>query len=204
MFHRRQQRLRVLEELERRVRAFRTDEDLYPLRVPREPVPLPEVITQALPDNPAAFDARTLRQRTLLRLEWEDGSVWELWVLVLPSGLKLFCDSGEEEARVLASGGRRASDETDRQFLQLLAESAGARFGIELSGGAPSRVRTPLGDREFLVDLFVELFEVAGAEDSVRRALVQARALTRSGHAEADRDFHHDVASWLDQALGPA
>jgi hypothetical protein len=195
MFIQRQQRLRVLEELERRARGFRTDQDLYPLRVPREPLPLREVIDRAL-DGRVAFDPLTLRQRMLLRLDWADGSSWELWVLVLPSGLKLFCDSGEEEPRVLASGGRHASDETDRQFLQMLAESGGQRFGIEMSGGAPARVRTPMIDRELLVDLFVDLFEVAGAEESVRDAV------GRSPASPSDiSDFRGDVERWLSQAL---
>lgn len=186
----------MLEELERRAKGFRTDEDLYPLRVPREPLRVRDAIARALPDAHEAFDPLALRQRTLLRLEWDDGSAWELWVLRLPSGLKLFCDSGEEEPHVLASGGRRASGETDRQFLQLLAESGGQRFGIEMSGGAPARVRTLLTDREFLVDLFVELFEVAGEEDSVRRAL----ALSHDRPPVND-DFRADVDRWLSDVL---
>lgn len=196
MFIQRQHRLHVLEELERRAKGFRTDEELYPLRVPREPLPLRTAIERALPDAHAAFDPLSLRQRTLLRLEWADGSSWELWVLVLPSGLKLFCDTGEEEPHVLASGGRQASDETDRQFLQLLAASAGQRFGIEMAGGAPARVRTPLTDREFLVDLFVELLEVAGAEASVRDFLD-----VPPSSPSASPDFRADVERWLSQAV---
>jgi hypothetical protein len=196
MFVKRQQRVRVLEELERRAKAFRTDEDLYPLRVPREPLPLAGLIEQALPEQHAAFDPLSLRQRTLLHLAWDDGSAWELWVTVLPSGLKLFCDSGEEEPRVLASGGRHASEETDRQFLELFSESAGSRFGIEMEGGAPSRVRTSLTDRDFLTDLFVNLFEVAGAEESVRRALAQEHGRPPDGS-----DFRADVEIWLSDAL---
>lgn len=195
MFIHRQQRLRVLEELERLAKGFRTDEDLYPLRVPREPLPLPGAIDRAAPDADAAFDPLVLRQRTLLQLEWQDGSTWQLWVTVLPSGLKLFCDSGEEEPHVLASGGRHSGDETDRQFLQMLAESAGQRFGIELSGGAPARVRTPLTDRDFLVNLFVELFEVAGAEESVRHTLASP------ARSSGSPDFRGDVERWLSHAL---
>ncbi len=186
----------MLEELERRAKGFRTDEDLYPLRVPREPLRLRDAIARALPDSHEVFDPLALRQRALLRLEWDDGSAWELWVLMLPSGLKLFCDAGEEEPHVLASGGRHAGNETDRQFLQLLAESGGQRFGIEMSGGAPARVRTPLTDREFLVDLFVELFEVAGEEASVRRALAQPH-----GRPPERGDFRADVDRWLSRVL---
>jgi hypothetical protein len=81
-------------------------------------------------------------------------------------------------------------------FLQLLAESAGEIFGIEMSGGAPARVRSSISDRDFLVDFFVNLFEVTGAEASVRAAIsVPARA---TGH-----DFQHDVEEWLAVVLKP-
>jgi hypothetical protein len=189
-------RVRVLEALERRAKGFRTDEDLYPLRVPREPLPLSTAIE---PDDRPNFDALSLRSRTLLALEWEDGSRWEAWVLVLPSGLKLFCDSGEEEAHVLASGGRHASDETDRQFLQLLSESAGERFGIEMAGGAPARVRCAIVDRDFLVDVFTNLFEVTTTESSVRQRL--AAAGQRADETPEGTDFRAAVDRWLDLAL---
>ncbi len=163
-------RLRVLEALEQRVKQFRTREDLYPLRVPRDPISLDEVIVQALPDDHCGFDPATLRSRTLLTMQW--GTLtWEAWVITLPSGVKLYCDSDVEETRVLASGGRNAGDESDRLFLQLLSESGGEEFGIEMSGGAPSRVRSSINDRAFLVELFVNLFEVTNAEASVRHAV---------------------------------
>ena len=199
MFVDRQSRLKVLEALERIAKTFRTDEDLYPIRVPREPVSLPEFIDRALASSTRGFDPLSLRQRTLLHLTWDDGSTWEAWVVVLPSALKLFCDSGDEESRVLASGGRHANDETDRQFLQLLSESAGERFGIEMSGGAPTRLRTSIRDREFLVDTFVELFEVTQAEDSVLASLPSSsRDVLHSGDG---RDFRAAVEVWLDRAL---
>ena len=199
MFVDRQTRLKVLEALERSAKTFRTDEGLYPIRVPREPVSLPEFIDRAVAGSTRGFDPLSLRQRTLLHLTWDDGSTWEVWVVVLPSGLKLFCDSGAEAPRVLASGGRHASDETDRQFLRLLSESAGERFGIEMSGGAPSRLRTSIRDREFLVDAFVELFEVTQAEDSVLALLPSSsRDVLNAGDG---RDFRAAVEAWLDRAL---
>jgi hypothetical protein len=197
MVPRRQLRVRVLEALDRRARQFRAREELWPLRVPREPVLLDDVIEQALPDDCRAFDITTLRSRAVLRLDWTDGSFWELWMIVLPSGLKLFCDSGDEESRVLASGGFHAGDESTRMFLQLLAESAGQHFGIEMSGGAPSRVRSSITDRDFLLDVFVNLFETTGAEDSVHEQLA-ARALRQRQAAD---DFRTDVESWLDLTL---
>jgi hypothetical protein len=196
-------RLRVIEVLERRAKQFRTREELYPCRIPHEPVPFTEVIEAALPEDAHRFDPLRLRSRTLLHLGWDDGSSWEVWILMLPSGLKLFCDSGAEEPRILASGGRHASAETDRQFLTLLAESGGEHFGIEMSGDAPTVVRSSIPDREFLVDLFVELFEVTHNEASVRERVQHRRRpasdLQLSG---AERhDFRTDVEAWLESAL---
>jgi hypothetical protein len=199
MFIHRQRRAHVLETLERRAKEFRTDEDLYPLRVPRGPLPFADVVEQALPDDAGHFDPLTLRSRTLINLEWRDGSTWEAWVLMLPSGLKLFCDVGEEDAHVLASGGRHAGDETDRQFVELLFGSAGERFGIEMSGGAPSRVRCSISDRAFLVDAFTNLFEVTRVEESVRRYLGEGRH--RGSGRSNGADFRTDVESWLALAL---
>ncbi len=199
MFVDRQSRLKVLEALERSAKTFRTDEDLYPIRVPREPVSLPDLIDRALAGSTRGLDPLSLRQRTLLQFTWDDGSTWEVWVVVLPSGLKLFCDAGDEEPRILGSGGRHANEETDRQFLQLLSESAGERFGIEMSGGAPSRLRTSIRDREFLVDTLVELFEVTHAEGSVLAQLPSsAQGALRSGDGT---DFRNAVDQWLDQAM---
>ena len=173
----RQPRIRVLEGLERHAKQFRSREDLWPLRVPGEPVRLDDVIEEALGNGAQLFDTRTLRSRTLLHLSWDDGGSWDAWVIALPSKAKLYCDSDDEETRVLASGGRNEGEESDRVFLQLLAESAGQLFGIEMSGGAPSRVRSSIADRAFLVEFFVNLFEVIGAEGSVRAAIARAQPL---------------------------
>ena len=196
----RQKRVRVLETLERRARQFRSRQELWPLRVPREPVPLEDVIHEALPAEHRAFPTITLRSRTLLSLEWEDGGRWDAWVVALPSGLQLYCDSNGEE-RILASARRDAEGgDVDRFFLELLADSAGEHFGIETSGAAPSRVRSSLTDRAFLVEVFLNLFEVAGAEESVRGQLRAGEH--RPAPADADgRDFRNDVERWLDAAM---
>ena len=173
MHFQRQLRLRVLEALEDAAKQFRTREELFPIRIPREPIRLDDLVERALGDDHRSFDPSSIRARTLLRLEWDDGSLWEAWVIMLPSQLRLFCDSGAEETRVLASGGRNAGDETDRQFLMLLSESAGETFGIEMAGGAPTRVRSSIADRAFLVDVFVNLFEVRAMESEIRRDLVE-------------------------------
>ena len=204
---RRQLRVRVLEALERRTRQFRSREELWPVRVPREPLALDEVIEQALPDDHRDFDPVTLRSRTLLHLEWGPAAQhqraeaeWDAWVIALPSGLKMYCDSDDEETRILASGGRNAGDETDRLFLQLLSESAGQHFGIEMSGGAPTRVRSSIADREFLVDMFVNLFEMTHAEDSVRQALAEREPPTHDSDPRGS-DFRTDVERWLGHVL---
>lgn len=192
----RQLRVRALEALDARVKQFRPREELWPLRVPHEPILLDDILDRAIPGERGALDPATLRSRTLLILEWDDGSRWEAWMTVLASGFKLYCDTSDDETRLLASGGRNEGDESDRVFLELLAESAGRHFGIEMSGGAPSVVRSVIADREFLTELFVNLFEMTGAEASVRDQLPD--------HAEAPdggRDFRTDVEQWLERAL---
>jgi hypothetical protein len=198
MMKRRQHRLRVFEALQARVRQFRIREELWPLRAPSEPVPLADVIAEALGDDSRGFNPIWLRARTLLSFEWADGSRWDAWVAVLPDGLKVYCDTGDDESRVLASGGRNVGDESDRAFVQLLAESAGSHFGIEMSGGPPIRVRSSIADRAFLVEQFVNLFEVAGMERAVRDDL---RERGRAAAADRDGDFQLDVDRWLDAVL---
>ena len=190
MIEQRQFRMRVLAALEQRAKGFRSREEIWPLRTPGEPLRLEDVVEEALGEGGARFDARSLRARTLLHLAWDDGAEWDAWVIALPSKAKLYCDSDHEETRVLASGGRNEGEESDRIFLQLLAESGGELFGIEMSGGAPARVRSSIADRAFLVEFFVNLFEVIGAEESVRAGIAQL--VRGDGH-----DFQHDVEEWL-------
>ncbi|MBA3887562.1 MAG: hypothetical protein H0X67_17800 [Acidobacteria bacterium] len=197
-FAARQARLRVMTLAESYARRFGSDENTWPIRVPREPLSLEHLVREALPEDHSRFDVRSLRGRTLLNFAWDAGGEWELWTMTLPSGLKLFCDAGADETRILASGGRHASDDTDRLFLTLLAESGGERFGIEMSGGAPTAIRTAVEDREQLVDFFLHLFEVTGAEASVRAQLDHAGVALEPGPAGAD--FRETVASWLDMA----
>ena len=156
------------------------------------------MLRQSIAEDARRFDVTTLKSRSLLSLEWPDGSRWEAWVVVLPSGLKIYCDTGEDETRVLASGGRNEGDESDRAFLELFAESAGGHFGIEMAGGAPRSVRSPI-DREFLVDWFLDLFEVTGSEESVRAQLPEHPG--SDGVSAGGRDFRADVEIWLAAAL---
>jgi hypothetical protein len=193
-FSQRQFNARVLETLEARVKQFRGREELWPLRVPSEPILLADVLEEALGEDRGRFDPTALRTRTLLQLEWDADTAWDVWMIALPSKTKVYFDSDGHETRVLASGGRNEGDENDRVFLQLLAETAGSAFGIEFSGGAPSRVRSSISDRAFLVDFFVNLFEVTGDEESVRAAIPH--------HAPTDgRDFQQDVEEWLKTTL---
>ena len=198
----RQQRLRVLEALELEAKQFRTREELFPLRIPRDPLRLDDVLERTLGDEAQRFDVSSLRARTLLRLDWPDGSNWNAWVIMLPSQLRLFCDSDDHETRVLASGGRNAGDETDRQFLTLLAESAGDVFGIEMSGAPPARVRSSIADRPFLVEVFVTLFEVREMEAEIRHDLEQLEeelpVRREPLDAAAGSDFRVDIERWLE------
>jgi hypothetical protein len=184
MFADRRNRVRVLQALEESVKQFRTRKELWPLRVPRDPVSLDDLVARA--GAGAAFDPLTLRARTLLWLEWPDGATWELWVIALPSGLKLYCDTGAGETRLLASGRRDSEIETDRHLLELLSESAGEHFGLEMDGGPPARVRSNLEDRALVVEFFVNLFEVLGMEAEIRRVI-----------ADRHDDFRLDVEQWL-------
>lgn len=184
MFADRQNRVRVLQAIEQTVQQFRTRPELWPLRVPREPLSLDALIARTVPG--ARIDPLTLRARTLLWLRWESGDTWELWVVALPSGLKLYCDTGGGETRMLATGRRDSEIETDRLFLDLLSESAGQHFGIEMSGGPPSMVRSPIEDRSLVVEFFLNLFEVVGMEEEIRD-------LVGNRH----EDFRVDVERWL-------
>ena len=125
-------------------------------------------------------------------------SVW----IALPTGVQLYCDSGEEETRILASAKRDAEGGgLDEFFLELLAESAGEHFGIEMSGGAPARVRTSITNREFLVEMFVNLFEVTKSEDSVRHALGALEPYAPRSPGPDGSDFRSEVEQWLDYVI---
>lgn len=188
----RQGRLRVLEALDLRAKQFRGREDIWPFRVPHEPLDLDAIIERALGGD-GSTDRDGLRSRTVLEFLWE-AHRWELWVLALPSGVLLYCDSGGrycdssvEETRVLASAKRGNPGEADGFFLERLAESRGVLFGIEMSGPAPDRVRSSIGDRGFLADVFVELFEGTEAEATIVD--------------EPAADFHASVERWLARVL---
>jgi hypothetical protein len=180
----------VLEALELRAKQFRSREGIWPFRVPHEPLDLQDLIDRAL-DGEGRLEAEALRSRTVLEFAW-DAHRWELWVLTLPSGILLYCDSDGEETRILASARRGNPLEADGFFLERLAQSRGHDFGIELSGPPPDRVRSSIGDRELLADVFVELFEGTPAE----------RALSADDSPRGpSRDFRAVVVRWLDDVL---
>lgn len=185
MYAERQNRVRVVQALEDAAKQFRTRQELWPLRVPREPVVFDSLIVRTIQGT---FNPLSLRSRTLLWLEWPDGATWELWVIALPSGIKLYCDTGGGETRLLASGRRDSEIETDRHLMELLSESAGEHFGIEMEGGPPSRVRSNFTGGTLVVDFFVNLFEVLEMEEDVRAVIGNRR-----------NDFRLDVEAWLTQ-----
>src|SRR5437763_9640416 len=194
-------RLRVLESLERWAKQFRSYEDVWPFRLPHDPLRLDDIIRESLADDGAALEAAALRARSVLRMEFPDGAIWEAWVIALPSGITLYCDSDGDETRVLASSRRSNPVEADRFFLELLAESRGRHFGIEMSEEAPDRVRTSIGDRDFLVDVFLELLEGTAAEQSIRHRLRPEGEAGESGQTADGSDFRADVEHWLMHAL---
>jgi hypothetical protein len=192
----RQARLRVLEALELRVKQFRSREDSWPFRLPHDPLDLDVIIERAL-DGEGTIDRDDLRSRTVLELHW-DSDRWELWVLALPSGILVYCDSDGDETRILASAKRGNPGEADGFFLERLAVSRGELFGIEMSGPAPDRVRSSIGDRGFLADVFVELFEGSEAEAQIVAAATESARLQDEN---SPRDFRQTVERWLECVL---
>lgn len=190
-------RAKVVEALERLAKQFRSHEELAMFRVPREPVLLEAVIDETLAGHGAHLEPDDLRARTILRFEWTEGGTWDAWAIGLPSGITLFCDADGVETRVLASVKRGSQPEADRFFLELLAESRGEHFGIAMAGGAPDRVRTPIADRDFLADVFVDLYEGTPAERAIHRVVTPGRAASAAG----GRDFRSEVSHWLDRVL---
>jgi hypothetical protein len=184
-FENRQARLKVLEALELRAKQFRGREEIWPFRVPHEPLDLQPIVDRAL-DGEGSVDNHALRSRTVLEFLW-DSHQWELWVLALPSGILLYCDSDGEETRILASAKRGNPGEADGFFLERLAESRGELFGIEMAGPPPDRVRSSIGDRGFLADVFVELLEGTEAQATIA--------------GEPAGDFHATVERWLERVL---
>lgn len=182
-FEVRQVRLRTLELLELRTKQFRSRDGIWPFRVPHAPLNLEAIIERAAEES-APIAAEALRARTVLQFQW-DGHSWELWVIALPSGILLYCDSDGEESRVLASARRGNPGEADGFFLERLAQTRGREFGIEMAGPAPDRVRSSIADREFLADVFVEMFEGTGAGRDIG----------------AGADFRDHVVRWLDDVL---
>ena len=71
-----------------------------------------------------------------------------------------------------------------------------------MAGGAPTRVRSSIAERTFLVDVFVNLFEVRAMETEVRQDLEERAAeLGHLGPPESTAeglDFRLDVERWLD------
>jgi hypothetical protein len=190
-------RAKVVEALARLAKQFRSREELAMFRVPHEPVLLDAVIVETLAEHGGHLEPDDLRARTILRLEWTEGGTWDAWAIGLPSGITLFCDTDGEESRVLASVKRGSQPEADRFFLELLTESRGEHFGIAMAGGAPDRVRTPIADRDFLADVFVDLYEGTPAERAIHRLVTHGRGASAAG----GRDFRREVSLWLDRVL---
>ena len=200
----RQGRLRVIEALVLRARQVRSRDDSWPFRLPHEPLDLDDIARRAL-DGQNAVERDALRSRTVLEFLW-DSHAWELWAIALPSGILLYCDSDDDETRVLASAKRGNPGEADGFFVERLAESRGELFGIEMGGPAPDRVRSSIGDRAFLAEVFVEMFEGTPAQadivDAVSEGLIDVgSAETEPQPGQPARDFKEHVERWLELVL---
>lgn len=167
------------------MKQFRRDHAIWPFRRPHDPLDLSRLIQTTLGSNPPSAIV-ALRSRTVMEMQWPGGETWSAWVATLPSGIHVYCDSYDGEHRVLASVRRGSAVEADRFFLELLSESRGYHFGIEMGGGAPVKVRTTIADRDFLGDVLLELFEGTEAEADIRSGTV---------------DFRIDLDRWLLEAL---
>lgn len=208
-FENRQAKLRVIEALELRAKQFRARDGTWPFRVPHDPLDLDPIINAAAGDGEGAVEPASLRSRSLLTFSWsaspepwKAGDTWALWVIALPSGILMYCDTGGGESRILASAKRGNPGEADGFFLERLAESRGHLFGIEMAGAMPERVRSSIGDRDFLADVFVELFEGAEAESVLSaRCSVPDAPSSGLGAGAGSRDFRTDVVLWLDDVL---
>lgn len=184
------ERIALLDALEQRVKQFRRDDDISPFRRPHDPIDLSRLVTFTLGHPSVSSSAEALRSRTIIEMQWPEGERWEAWVATLPSNIHVYFDSDGAEHRLLASVKRGSAVEADRFFLELLAESRGGHFGIEMSGGAPARVRTIIDDREFIADVVVDLFEGTDAESEVRASV-----------AAPAGDFRLSVDGWLASVL---
>ena len=180
----RRRRALVLDALDARTKQFRSQDDSWPFRMPHEPLDLDAIAGAALAGEDGRLPYEAIRTRGVLRMEWSTGDVWDLWAVALPSGVHLYCDSDGRESRVLASARRGNPSDADGFFLERLAESRGHLFGIELAGAPPDRIRSSIGDRDFLADVFVELLEGTDAETTLRA--------DRGAH-----DFRAVVVAWL-------
>ena len=184
----RRRRALVLETLDARVKQFRSHEGSWPFRVPHEPLDLDALVETALADEPGHLPREAIKSRSVLRMAWASGETWELWAVTLSSGVHVYCDSGPHESRVLASAKRGNPSDADGFFLERLAESRGHLFGIEMAGAPPDRIRSSIGDRAFLADVFVELLEGTDAEGAL-------------GAGPGAPDFRAVVVRWLDGVL---
>jgi hypothetical protein len=62
-----------------------------------------------------------------------------------------------------------------------------------MAGAPPARVKSSIGDRDFLADVFVELFEGTAAEAVL--------AADTPGAGGIERDFRVQVVNWLARVL---
>ena len=199
-------RARVLEAPEGARKQFKSYEGIWPFRIPHEPLALADIVDEALGDGTrrSRLTSRGHGQaRDLLRSRtvWKcDGRrhVWTAWAIALP-GIIVYCDDDGDEARVLASVKRGNPFEADGFFLELLAETRGQAFGMEMSGGAPesrANVRSPIAISSWTCS--------SSCSKIPRRQAPFWRDRRADARDDAAKDFRADVEHWLTRTLGAA
>ena len=200
MFAARQLRVRVLEALEGRVKQFLRREELWPLRVPREPL--------LVRRRPPAGDRRRgapVRCRVAevahrcCRSNGQTAAAGRRGSACLPSGLKIYCDTGErrEPACWRRAGATKGTRATGR-----FSSCSPSRRAVTSASRWPAARRDRCDHRWTASSWSIassNLFEVTGSEDSLRAQLPEppdADAAPPGG-----RDFRADVERWLDAAL---
>jgi hypothetical protein len=129
----------------------------------------------------------------LFLMEWNSlpgySSFWHLHALATADSRVYWVD--DIKGRHIVATGPCARG-ADRTFAQVLFASNGQEFGTGIIDSAPSRISTPLGPREFLIDLFIAAFGCSanGWNDidgraprrALRRYLKRVLTVSREAH----------------------
>ncbi len=168
MHYERQLRLRVLEALELSAKQFRTREELFPIRIPREP----SGSTNSSSAPSATTAQRSIRPRCARAPCFASSGTMGARGTRGSSCCHLSCGSsattwrGMKNARARLRRAKRRR--RNRPAVPHPPLGIGGRDLRHRDGGRRSdRVRSSIADRAFLVDVFVNLFEVRAMEAAI-------------------------------------